>query len=129
MLAITALVFSCKKDDKKSNADLIQGKWNATVFTDNDFYSNAPHRDTMNHTTGELTLEFQSNGKLITTEYNIWKDTSTYKVDGSKLYVTDKNSEKDTFNINAVSGTDLQLYSKEVYNASEYYEATFNFKK
>jgi hypothetical protein len=124
MLALSALVFSCKKDDDKSPAELIVGKWNLVQWTDNDYYNNTNHRDTGNFQTGQYTREFLSNGKVID-KYSSQTDTSVYKIEGSKLII----DTYDTININSISGSDMQLYWKYSKTPTTYYEATETYKK
>jgi hypothetical protein len=124
MLALSALVYSCKKDDDKSNAEKIQGKWSMVSYYDNDYYSNTNHRDTGTYATGAYTFEFTNNGKIYQ-KYNSWTDTSNYKVEGGNLIV----DTYDTLQIKTLNGSDMQLYSKETYGSSSYYESTMNFKK
>lgn len=124
MVALSALVYSCKKDDDKSNAEKIQGKWNVMSVYYNDYYSSSNHRDTSTYATGTYTIEFTNNGKYIE-KGATWSDTSGYKVEGSNLIV----DTYDTLQIRTLTGSDLQLYNKYYYNTGSYYESTANLKK
>ncbi len=128
MLALSALVFSCKKDDKKSSSDQIIGKWTLVSHYENQFYSNAPHRDTTLYPSGYETIEFKTDGKLYIQGIDMngpYKDTTAYKVDGSNLIL----QGQDTLKISNISGADLQLYVKYQYAADEYDELWANYKK
>jgi len=123
MVALSALVFSCKKDDDKSNAEKIQGKWNVLSVYDNNYYGGSNHRDTSTYATGTYTIEFTNNGKYVESGPS-WSDTSVYKVEGSNVIV-----DTDTLQIRTLTSSDLQLYTKYYYSTSSYYEATANLKK
>lgn len=129
VLALAALVASCKKDDDKSNAEKIIGKWYEVSLFENDHYNGADHRDTTLIPSGIVSVEFQSNG----TAYEngaTYKDTATFKVDGSNLILTYKgNSSSDTVQIKALTGTDLTIYYKDMDTNGDFYESTSNFKK
>jgi hypothetical protein len=124
MLALSALVFSCKKDDDKSPAELIVGKWNLVSYTDNDYYDGSDHKTTGNYATGAYIVEFTSSGKQYE-RHNGWIDSALYKVEGSKLII----DTYDTLIIKSISGSDMQTYSKEITGASSYAESTNNFRK
>jgi hypothetical protein len=129
VLALAALVASCKKDDDKSNAEKIVGKWNEVSIMQNTHSNGVDHRDTANVPVGLATFEFLSNG----TAYDngpTYKDTATYKVDGSNLILTYKgNTSSDTVQIKSLSGSDMSLYSKDMSSNGDYDEITVNFKK
>jgi hypothetical protein len=129
LVALSALVYSCKKDDDKSNAEKIVGKWNAISVYEHDHESGIDQRDTTTYAIGEQTLEFSNNGIAIE-KTPIWSDTATYKIDGSKLIITYMgNNDIDTLTINTLTGTDLQLGYREDYGNGDYYESTTNLKK
>lgn len=129
LVALSALVYSCKKDDDKSNAEKIVGKWNEISSIENDHYNNIDHRDTTIFPANYGTIEFQSNGTAIEKNAS-YADTSTYKVDGSKLILTYKgNNDSDTLTIKNLTGSDLSVLYREDYGNGEYYESTTNLKK
>jgi hypothetical protein len=130
VLALSALVYSCKKDDDKSTQELILGKWNQVSYIDNDYYSNKDHRDTTIYQAGQSTVEFLNNGKAIAKGIG-YLDTMTYKIEGTKLLTSSNaaGTQFDTVNISHLSETEMKLYSKEVYSNGEYYEGTSSFKK
>ena len=127
VLALSALVFSCKKDDDKSNAEKIQGKWNLIRMIDNDHYSNVDHKDTTDYPSGSYTVEFQSSGIAIEKTAN-FTDSSHYTVDGSRLIFKYSNNS-DTVNITTLTGSDLQVSAKEVYTGGDFYEHVSILKK
>jgi len=122
MLAVSALVYSCKKDGD-SNSDKIKGKWNLLTIYDNQYVGGVSKKDTTTYASGVYTVEFTSNGKLYE-QHGTSKDTSTYKVEGSNLII----DLTDTLQIKNLTGSDLQLYTKETSGAN-YYETTINLKK
>jgi hypothetical protein len=128
MLALSALVYSCKKDDDKSTSELIQGKWNVTSIYENEFYNNMPHRDTSIYAPGAQTVEFTNKGSVYFASMSgsgtTYRDTGVYKLEGPNLIM-----DGDTFKINSISGSDMQLYSKDIDNIDEYDETTVNLKK
>lgn len=128
MLVLSAIVYSCKKDDDKSPSDLIKGKWNVTTIYENQYYNNLDHRDTSTYAPGVETVEFSNNGIVyyagVYGSGVNYKDTGVYKVDGSNLIM-----DADTFKINSISNSDMQLYYKDFYGANSYDEQTINLKK
>jgi uncharacterized protein (TIGR03066 family) len=129
LVALSALVYSCKKDDDKSNAEKIVGKWNAIGFYENDHYNNADHKDTTIYPAGYETLEFTNSGTAID-KTSSWSDTATYKVDGSKLIMIYKgNNDSDTLTIKTLTDSDLQLGYRENYSNGDFYESITNLKK
>src|ERR1044072_562551 len=129
LLVLSTIVYSCKKDKDKSTSDLIQGKWNVTTIYENRFYSNTTHRDTATYAAGVETIECASGGKVyyagVYGSGTTYRDTGVFKIDGSNLIL----DVQDTFKINSISSSDMQLYSKNFYNATDYDEQTVNLKK
>jgi hypothetical protein len=128
MLALSALVFSCNKDDKKSTNELIIGKWSLESHYENQYYSNANHLDTIQYQTGVETLEFRSNGMVYAAGIDNngpYKDTGVYKVEGSNLIL----DTYDTLKISNISGSDLQLFTRYEYSADDWVELWANYKK
>jgi hypothetical protein len=129
MLALSALVFSCSKDDKKSTNELIIGKWNLVNHYENQYYNNANHRDTIPYQPGEEIMEFRNNGMVYGSGFDNngtpYKDTGVYKVEGSNLII----DTYDTIKISNISGSDLQLFSRYEYSADDWVELWANYKK
>lgn len=124
MLAISALVFSCKKDDDKSNSELIIGKWDLTAtytaYTTNNV---VVKRDTIKNNSGAFVLDFRNNGTVIIKTTNS-TDTADYKVVGSMIL-----SEGDTVNISKLNGSEMQFHNKNQYDANSFYEEWPTYKK
>ena len=129
MLAVSALVFSCKKDDEKSTQELLLGKWSVIDVIEHDYDNGVSNRDTTEYTPGIETIEFTESGKTYYAgEYSngsSYRDTGVYKLDGSQLIL----DVTDTFNISKISASDMQLYHKDVYSSNEYEEMWVNLKK
>lgn len=123
VLALSALVFSCKKDDdKKSTRDQLLGKWNLTSEIENHHYDGKDHLDTTKYPAGYASSEYKSNDSCI----QIWNgryDNALFKVDGSSLIFKYTNNT-DTVTIKSLTGSELKLWSKEPYTADEWYEYT-----
>ena len=127
VLALSALVFSCKKDDEKSTRDQLLGKWNLSSEIENHYYSGKDHLDTMPYPVGYATVDFKSNDSAI----QIWNgqyDNSKFKVDGSNLIFQYKNNS-DTVLIKSINGSEFRTYFKDLLTSDEYYEYTDIFKK
>jgi|GEM_PF-5662097 len=128
VLALTALIYSCKKDsDKKSTRDQLLGKWNSITDIDNHHYDGKDHLDTTNYPIGYSTIEFKSNDSCIQ-YWNGYPDYSAYKIDGSNLIFIYTN-ESDTVTIKSLTDTELRTYSKEIISADKYNEHTDIAKK
>jgi hypothetical protein len=127
LLALSVVVYSCKKDKDKSTQDRLIGKWSMVSAKWNDHYNGTNHYDSSSYGSGLFNVEFKSDGKVITSSsMSADKDTSTYKMLDDKRIVFDN---VDTLTINSISDNDFQLYYKEVYQNNEYYEEWQNFKK
>lgn len=125
-LAVSALIFSCKKDkDEKSNSELIIGKWDLTMTPRILHFNNVTSPDTIRYNSGSHVLDFRTNNKAIITNPNgSGTDTVDYKVDGSKLFF-----DGDTLNIYKLSTAELQLFQISTYGPNYYYEEWPTFKK
>jgi hypothetical protein len=129
MLALSALVFSCSKDDKKSTNELIIGKWNLVSHYENQYYNNASHLDTIHYQSGVEILDFRNNGMVYAAGVNNngtpYKDTGDYKVEGSNVII----NTYDTLKISNISGSDLQFFTRYEYSADDWVELWANYKK
>jgi hypothetical protein len=129
VLALSALVYSCKKDDDKSNAEKIVGKWNEVRIIENSHTNGADHKDTATIPVGFATIEFLSSG-IAYDNGPTYKDTATYKVDGSNLILKYYgNTTFDTVQIKNLTGSDMTLYAKDPGSNGNYDETTVDFKK
>jgi len=128
MLALSVLVFSCKKDDDKSTSELVVGKWNVIDVIEHKYDNGVSKRDTTEYTPGIETMELTKDGKAYYyaefSNGSSARDTMVYTVSGSKLIL-----DGDIFEISKITGSEMQLYSKYVYSATEYDEEWVNCKK
>jgi hypothetical protein len=129
MLAISVLVFSCKKDDDKSTSELLQGKWNVINIYEHEYDNGVCERDTATYAPGVETIELTGSGKAyyagVNSNGSTYQDTGVYKLDGSNLIL----DVVDTFQIININSSDLQLYNKYVRSSTEYDEMWVNLKK
>jgi hypothetical protein len=126
LLALSVVVYSCKKDKDKSTQDRLIGKWSMVSAKWNEFYSGTNHYDSSSYGIGLFYAEFKTDGTMITSSaITADKDTSIYKIiDNNKLVIGN-----DTAFVNSISDNDFQLYYKEVYQNNEYNEKWQNYKK
>lgn len=129
-LLITASMLpsiSCKKESTTkaaTSSEKILGKWNWISEVANDYYGGTSHITTYNFPSGDY-MEFKSNGKA--TEYQSGS-TSVYDygfIDESNIWLVYMGN---VYHVNTLTGTDLQLYKKEV-TGPDYYESTLNLKR
>ena len=135
MLALSALVFACKKDkdDDNVNKEALLGKWELKTQYKNDVVNNTSKRDTTTYPAGLQITEFLKNDVLVLHVRAIAgmkRDTGIYKIVGSNVIISDKASTKsDTMKINKLAGSDLQGYKKYVHSSTSYTEFWLNYKK
>lgn len=129
ILAVSALVFSCNKDDKKSTQELLLGKWSIIDVIEHEYDNGVSYRDTSKYAPGIETIEFTASGKTyyagVNTNGGTYQDTGVYKINGSQLIL----EVTDTFNISKISASDLHIYNKYVHNSNEYDEMWVTLKK
>lgn len=132
MLALTALVYSCSKDDDdKISNDQLVGKWDLVSQYRNVVTNNVGKRDTLNLPAGTQSWEFTKNGTVymsVRTPGGVAKDTGEYKINGSDVILSD-GPAKDTFKLLSISSTALQAYAKVINSSTKYSEFWFNYKK
>ncbi len=134
VLLVTAVILpsvSCKKDNittptPKSTLEKLLGKWNEISEVTNDYNSGSSHITTYNFPTGDY-MEFKSDGNI--NEYRTASGTMfTYSygiIDESNIWLGFTNN---IYNLKSLTGSDLQLYKKDVTGA-DYYESTLNLKR
>jgi hypothetical protein len=123
LASLSVLVFACKKDDDKSNAERILGKWNISASVWNEHYNGADHKDSTTFTTGAGYYNFINNAKVVM--YNGSLDTLDYKFINDNQLVIDG----DTNTIQSISDSQLKLYLKETLSSNYFYEEWDTFTK
>jgi hypothetical protein len=138
MLALSALVFACKKDKGDDNGvkitkDSLIGKWEMKVQYRHIVDNNTSKRDTLVLPAGFQGWVFMSNDKLATylrTPNGMIRDTGIFKVEGSNVIISKPGVAKsDTTKITKFSGSALQAYKKRVSGTNQYTELWFDYKK
>lgn len=129
IILLAAIGFTaCKKESAAkpvTTQDKLLGKWNLITEVTNDYYGGASHPHNYPFAAGDY-MEFKSDGKVIqynsgssmTFDYGLIGDTQVWFILPSNL-----------FDLKLLTGTDLQLYNKDVYSPTEYYESTLILKK
>lgn len=118
---------SCKKESStqtKNNSEKILGKWNWVSEVTNNYYNGTSHITTYHFPAGDY-MEFKTGGKV--TEYQSGS-TMVYDygfIGESNIWLGSGNN---IYQLILLTGSDLQLYKKEV-NGTDYYESTLNFKR
>lgn len=131
MLALSALVYSCSKDDDTISNDQLVGKWNLSSQYRNVVTNNVGKRDTTNFSAGMQSWEFTKNGKVymsVLTPVGVARDTGEYKINGSDV-ILGTGAASDTFKLVSISNTALQAYTKLINSSTKYTEYWFNYKK
>ena len=128
ILLISTGLIACKKEStpqSKTTQEKFVGKWNLLSEVTNNYYSGSNHITTYPFTAGDYT-EYRSDGKMI--EYkNGSYDTFNYGfVSDSRIWILYIGNY---FDIKTLTETDLQIYHKDEYSPTEYYESTLNLKK
>jgi hypothetical protein len=125
LLALFALVFSCKKDIAPSTPENLLGKWNLVSAEWNDHINGADHKDSSAYGTGELNIEFKNNGTVISSS-PFHADTMPYKIlDAYNVLIAD-----DTLKIRPLTSTSMQVYFRNLKNVTgDYYEEWDRLKK
>jgi hypothetical protein len=124
-LSLSIVAFAaCKKDNDKSTAERLQGKWILQKQVWNN-YNNADHKDSSTYTTGDNYMIFTSNSQVIYHDPYSIDDTVTFKMLNDQSLLIDQ----DTFMITKLTDTQLQWYSKETYSSTRWYEEWDSFTK
>jgi hypothetical protein len=129
LLALSAITYSCNKDDdQKSTQQKLIGKWNLVSAKLHDHYSGVNYYDSSAYAEGLIIREFKNDGTLITSSsYSPNKDTSTYKMLDNQKMVIDGT---DTVSVIKLTDTDLQIYFKTGPDSNgDYSQEWDNYKK
>jgi len=131
LLLLSISFIACKKSETTdpvhvpTTLEKILGKWKIESVIENDFYAGSSHITTHTGTAADY-ADFRSDGKLYSS-FQGYVDTSAYAVVNDKKIWIDTSS--DTNEIKVLTSTNFQIYQKEIYNPTEFYESTVNFKK
>lgn len=132
MLLLLCISFiACKKSETSdpvhvpTTLEKILGKWKFESVVENNFYSGSSHITTLTGTAPDY-ADFRSDGKLYSS-FQGYTDTTAYGIISDKKMWIDRPG--DTNEIKVLTGTNFQIYQKEIYNPTEYYESTVNLKK
>lgn len=127
ILIISMGFIACKKESAatKTNQEKLLGKWNLVSTVVNDYYNGASHVNSTLWPAGDY-IDFRSNGKAY--GHNSGShDTATYGfVNDNKLWIDDPGY---VYDIKILTESDLQLYRKDIFSATEYSEATATARK
>ncbi|MCS3796880.1 hypothetical protein [Niastella sp. OAS944] len=136
VLALSALVFACKKDKDDNNGlseQALLGKWEMKVQYRNVVTNNIGKRDTLVIPEGLQAWEFLKNGIIVRhgrSVGGVTRDTGFFKLNGSNVIITEEGATKgDTTKITQFANTELQAYKKLINSSTKYTEFWFNYKK
>lgn len=127
LIAVILLGVSCKKESApqtNTTQEKLIGKWNLISDVSNDFYNGTPHITNYSYQPGDY-LEFKSDGTATTYQSG---STLTYDygiVSELKIWV---GLPGNITELKVFTGTDLQLYKKNV-SGTDYYESTTTLKR
>ena len=125
--AVTTFVVSCKKENTKPRTTLekITGKWKLQSSVTDHFYAGTSHITTYIGTTADY-ADFRNDNKVYSF-VNSSYDTSAYGIiSETKIWIDDPSV---VFEIQTLTDTDLKLYMKMIYSASEYDESRLEFNR
>jgi hypothetical protein len=126
LLALTAIVMltACKKDKGKDDVS-IMGKWEVVNVIEKEYVNgNVTNED--NEPGDGATIDFQDNGHAVTTY------PATGDVDSVPFTLKPNNKieiDGDEFEIRNLTSANVQLYMKEIFTATTYYEVIINLKR
>ncbi len=128
LLLISMGFIACKKESTTPNnpsQDKIIGKWKLQSTITNDFYAGTSHISTYTGMAADY-ADFRTDGKVYSFINNNY-DTSAYvKISDTKVWI---DAPTYIFDIQTLTDTQLKLYRKETYSATEYYESTLSFTR
>jgi len=112
IILLTVIILSCKDDDK-SPAPSITGKWQGTLLTADVAISGVP-TDTRNDSTFNAIVEFKTDGTVTITDdgqtsTGTWSQNGD-KIDMSATFGTDRIDLSGTYTIKTLTDTKLVLY-------------------
>lgn len=129
MICLACLLLqNCKKAETESQTqaqDKLLGKWNLISELTNNFYNGASHYTTYPFAAGDY-VEFRSDGKYIEFKSSQSSTYSWGRVNDLKIWLLFPGNE---YELRSMTATSVQLYKKEVYSATEYYESTLSLTK
>lgn len=126
LMALFVFAFSCKKDIAPSTPENLPGKWNLVSAEWNDHINGADHKDSSAYSAGELNIEFKNDGTVISSS-SFHADTMPYSIlDAHRVLI----GATDTLMIKSLTGTELQIYFRNIKNTTgDYYEEWERLKK
>lgn len=130
VVAAMTLLTACKKDDEKTNAEKIIGKWTLVTSVTSGKYQGAQFEQKDTGTSADYT-EFKADGTWASSESG---DTAsgTYSINGDQLIMKmDGETVADTYSIKQVTDNSLVIYAKgyEYTDANNYIDMTVTFKR
>ena len=119
---------ACKKESTtqvKTTQEKLLGKWNFVSTISNHFYSGSSHIITTTGAAGDY-VDFRNDGKLYSYIIGSYDTVAYGIVNESKIWI---DNTINTFDLKVFTDTDLQMYHKEVPNATDYDETTITLKR
>jgi hypothetical protein len=119
-LCSAALIISCKKSESSAS---IVGKWRYSKYRVKAVSSNPINNlDTTVVLNVPSYLNFNTSGTYeFTCDTCTSNDTGTYSVSNNKL-ILNNSSNSDTFDIQKLANTELNLYRRENFDPTNYYD-------
>jgi len=125
LLSLSIVVFAaCKKNNDKSTAERLQGKWILQKEVWNN-HNNTDYKDSSSYTTRDNYMTFTSNNQVIYHDPYSADDTVAFKMLNDQTLLIDQ----DTITITKLTDTELNWYFKETYSAGRWYEEWDTFTK
>ncbi len=123
ILLLFFFLSACKKNKDETTAEKLQHKWTIVDLTDNYHDASGDNIDNTAGMPGDF-INFDANGTY-TSQSSGSTDSGVYSLIGD----TQISIDGDTSTIKTLTSTQLVLYLKYVYTASEYEEFTINLKR
>ena len=121
------MIAGCKKSDvtQATTQSRIQAKWTHASSQAIYYYNGASNTFNFMGQPGEY-IDFRGDGKVYFYMGGSYDTTAYGMISDSKIWM---DTNADIYDIRVLTGTDLQLYHKEVVSPIEYNETIINLKK
>lgn len=123
VLLISMGFIACKKESttpERTTQEKIAGKWKLQSTVSNDFYSGTPHFNTYTGTASDY-ADFRNDGWVYSFVNNNYDSSAYGIISDTKMWI---ENSTDVFDILTLTDATLKIYRKEIYNATDFYEAT-----
>ena len=119
---------ACKKEStakQPTTQDKLLGKWNLISVDINDYFSGVAHPYIYTYAPGDY-MDFRNDGKLYGRFIGAYDTVAYAIISDSKIWI---DTPADVYDIKSMTAKDMQLYTKTIYNVTDYSESTVKLNR